>query len=38
VQGLIPSFSQQALAMRQQGIYFSEALVERIAVKLGESN
>ncbi len=38
VQGLIPSFSQQALAMRQQGIYFSEALVTRISVKLGESN
>ena len=38
VLGLIPSFSQQALAMRQQGIYFSEALVNRIAAKLGESH
>jgi predicted nucleic acid-binding protein len=37
-QGLIPHFSRAALAMREQGIYFSEGLVHRIAARLGESN
>lgn len=36
--GLIPSFSGAALEMRQQGIFFSEALIHRIAAQLGESN
>lgn len=35
--GLIASFSHAALAMRDQGIYYSEALIQRIADKLGES-
>ncbi|OIQ74499.1 hypothetical protein GALL_438470 [mine drainage metagenome] len=37
-QGLIPSFSRAAFEMRQQGIFFSEGLVMRIATRLGESN
>lgn len=37
-QGLIPSFSRVALEMRQQGIFFSEGLILRIAARLGESN
>ncbi|MBK7005675.1 MAG: DUF3368 domain-containing protein [Burkholderiales bacterium] len=36
--GLIPNFSRVALDMRDQGIYFSESLVHRIAARLGESN
>jgi predicted nucleic acid-binding protein len=36
--GLIPSFSHTALNMRQQGIFFSEALIQRIAASLGEGN
>ena len=35
-QGLIPSFSQAASQMREQGIYFHEGLVSRIATRLGE--
>ncbi len=38
VQGLIPSFSQAASRMREQGIYFHEGLVNRIATRLGEVN
>lgn len=34
--GLIPSFSEVAFQMRQQGIYFHEDLVNRIATRLGE--
>ena len=37
-QGLIPSFSQAASQMREQGIYFHEGLVNRIATRLGEVN
>lgn len=37
-ENLIPSFSRAALDMRDQGIYFSEGLVLRLAVRLGESN
>lgn len=37
-QGLIPHFSRAAFDMRDQGIYFSEGLVHRIAARLGESN
>ena len=33
---LIPSFSEVAFQMRQQGIYFHEDLVNRIATRLGE--
>lgn len=36
--GLIPSFSKAAFAMREQGIFFSEALVRKIAIRLGEAN
>jgi uncharacterized protein len=36
--GLIPSFVQAATAMRTQGIYFSEGLINRIATRLGELN
>jgi len=36
--GLIPSFARTALHMREQGIFFSEALIQRIAVRLGESS
>jgi hypothetical protein len=35
-QGLIPSFSQAASQMREQGIYFHEGLMSRIATRLGE--
>ena len=37
-QGLIPSFSQAASRMREQGIYFHEGLIRRIAIRLGELN
>jgi len=37
-QGLIPSFSQAASRMREQGIYFHEGLIRRIATRLGELN
>ncbi len=33
--GLIPSFLEAALAMRTQGIFFNEALVMKIATKVG---
>lgn len=36
--GRIPSFVQAATAMRTEGIYFSEGLVNRIATRLGELN
>lgn len=36
--GLIPSFSTAANQMREQGIYFHMALVNRIATRLGEAN
>lgn len=36
--GLIPSFVQAATGMRDQGIYFSEGLISRIATRLGELN
>ncbi len=36
--GLIPSFSLAAQAMRTQGIYFNEALIARIAARIGETN
>lgn len=36
--GLIPSFTQAALNMRQQGIFFSDTLIARIAARLGETN
>jgi predicted nucleic acid-binding protein len=35
--GLIASFTHASLNMREQGIFFSEALVYRIAAKLGET-
>jgi hypothetical protein len=34
--GLIESFSASAEAMRRQGIYFSEALIQRLASRMGE--
>lgn len=36
--GLIPSFLQSALDMRSQGIFFNDALIHRIAARIGESN
>jgi predicted nucleic acid-binding protein len=36
--GLIPSFLQAAHGMREQGIYFQEGLVNRIAARVGEAN
>jgi uncharacterized protein len=38
MQGLIPSFSEAAHNMRAQGIYFNEALIGRIAARIGEAN
>ena len=35
--GLIPSFLQAAHGMREQGIYFHEGLVKRIAARVGET-
>jgi predicted nucleic acid-binding protein len=37
-QGLIPSFLRTAQDMRAQGIYFNDALIGRIAARIGESN
>ena len=34
--GMIPSFRTAALAMREQGLYYSEGLIRRIAQQLGE--
>jgi hypothetical protein len=34
--GLIPSFLEAAHEMRVQGIYFHEALIDRIAARIGE--
>lgn len=34
--GLIESFSESAEAMRRQGIYFSDALIQRLASRIGE--
>ena len=36
VQGLIPSFLQAANRMREQGIYFHQALIQRMAARVGE--
>ena len=38
VLGLIPSFTQAAQQMREQGIYYQADLVSKIAVRVGESN
>jgi len=35
---LIPSFMQAAFQMREQGIYFHEGLVNRLAIRLGEGS
>ncbi len=35
-QGLIRSFIQAAMAMREQGIYFQPELVKKISLRLGE--
>ena len=35
---LIPSFAQAASGMRDQGIYFSEGLIKRLATRLSELN
>jgi hypothetical protein len=34
--GLIESFSESAEAMRRQGVYFSDALIQRLASRIGE--
>jgi len=34
--GLIESFCESAEAMRQQGIYFSDTLIRRLANRIGE--
>jgi predicted nucleic acid-binding protein len=34
--GLIPSFQQAAMDMRQQGIHYNTALIARLAQHLGE--
>lgn len=36
--GLIPSFLNAAQSMQTQGIYYSNALIQRMAVRLGEAN
>lgn len=36
--GLISSFQEAALAMRQQGLYYSEGLITRLAQALREGN
>ncbi len=36
--GLIPSFYAAAQGMREQGIYYSEGLIARLAQHLGEIN
>ena len=38
VQGLIPSFTQVAQQMREQGIYYQTDLAGKIAVRIGASN
>ena len=35
-QALVPSFRKAAQAMRRQGIYYSPALIERLARTVGE--
>lgn len=35
-QGLIPSFRGTAEAMRRQGIYYNQALIARLAARVGE--
>ncbi len=35
-QGLIPSFVQNVNAMQNQGIYFHEALIQKLAKTVGE--
>ena len=34
--GLIPSFREAAIAMHDQGIYYSRGLIDRLAERLGE--
>ena len=34
--GMIPSFRAAALAMREQGLYYSDGLITRLAQQLGE--
>ena len=36
--GLIPSFTAAATRMQEQGIYFHQGLVNRLAARLGEAN
>ena len=36
--GLIPSFTAAATRMQEQGIYFHQGLVNRLATRLGEAN
>ena len=36
--GLIPSFTATATRMQEQGIYFHQGLVNRLATRLGEAN
>lgn len=38
MQGLIPSFTQVAQHMREQGIYYQTDLLRKIAVRIGENN
>ncbi len=38
VAGVVSSILQAALGMREQGIYFQEALIERIAGLVGDAN
>ena len=38
VSGLIPSFRAAAAAMRDQGLYFSRGLIERLGCQLGETS
>ncbi|APW47762.1 DNA-binding protein [Rhodoferax antarcticus] len=38
VQGLIPSFLKATHGMREQGIFFHEGLMNRIATRVGEGN
>ncbi|KAA6187491.1 DUF3368 domain-containing protein [Thiohalocapsa marina] len=35
--GLIPSFREAATAMRDQGMYYSQGLIDRLAHRLGEA-
>jgi hypothetical protein len=35
---MIPSFREAANAMRTQGIFYSQALIDRLAHRVGETN